>query len=254
MFFLCFDLLGTGKSFWYFNIESLFKTEFIGGYNIRRRPPFLGHTVFYDNIDNVYAQHANTEVSGKICFTYNKDSIFMFVLQNVIIGLRKTAAAFSLVGWWVDSPGGICLGSRTPRIIWVINNICCHTIFNPSTCRVQTTGQKLPLFGEKKLEILIFIAIFGFNMKNTFRWVQISLVLVQRFFRSGMNKVREREAPLPGNDKENWGSHHNDPDNMYMLAQWWANITLSAAQYWSNIICSWAQGWPIFGCGPMVSQ
>ena len=25
-----------------------------------------------------------------------------------------------------------------------------------------------------------------------------------------MDKVRERGAPLPGNDKENWGNHHFD--------------------------------------------
>ena len=25
---------------------------------------------------------------------------------------------------------------------------------------------------------------------------------------SGVDKVRERGAPLPGNDKENWGNHH----------------------------------------------
>ena len=27
-------------------------------------------------------------------------------------------------------------------------------------------------------------------------------------YMSGMDKVRERGAPLPGNDKENWGNHH----------------------------------------------
>ena len=26
----------------------------------------------------------------------------------------------------------------------------------------------------------------------------------------GMDKVREQGAPLPGNDKENWGNHHID--------------------------------------------
>ena len=29
---------------------------------------------------------------------------------------------------------------------------------------------------------------------------------------AGMDKVRERGAPLPGNDKENWGNHHIDID------------------------------------------
>ena len=39
-----------------------------------------------------------------------------------------------------------------------------------------------------------------------------------------------------------------------MLAQWWANITLSTAQYWPNIMCSWAQGWPTVDCGPRMSH
>ena len=30
-----------------------------------------------------------------------------------------------------------------------------------------------------------------------------------RIWSAGMDKVRERGAPLPGNDKENWGNRHN---------------------------------------------
>ena len=49
-------------------------------------------------------------------------------------------------------------------------------MFNGCECRRQAAIKKKSL---KKILIHIFIAIFGFCMKKTLKWVQTSLVLVK---------------------------------------------------------------------------
>ena len=49
--------------------------------------------------------------------------------------------------------------------------------------RVLTVGRNLQTFSIFLIKIWIFIAIFGFSMKNALKWVQTSLVLVQWFLR-----------------------------------------------------------------------
>ena len=51
------------------------------------------------------------------------------------------------------------------------------------------------------------------SLKELFHWQMytVNLQIVSTFVTgAGMDKVRERGATLPGNDKENWGNHHID--------------------------------------------